>query len=277
MWLRVILMLSLSSVVLSDDDEDCSGSAPESYNLDLAIASVFVLWVVSFLGAGFPLLLLYRRSRALLLAVKFGAFAGSGVMLAVGFVHMLGDANENLSSPCLPESWNDAYDSWALLFVVVTIVILQALDYLLFIVMQEIEKRAEDDQAINQDEEVPIERTFTLEVIHSKYFSGTLTQSKRNGDIIKSISPEKQCRILLTKLIVSEVSIGIHSVLIGIALGVTSSSSFISLFIAIIFHQVRIRCNFCTCRSIVGLFCMLQLCVFINHTCTLFNTCVDKR
>jgi hypothetical protein len=52
------------------------------------------------------------------------------------------------------------------------------------------------------------------------------------------MSPEKRYRALLTKLIVSEVSIGIHSVLIGIALGVTSSSSFVSLFIAIIFHQV---------------------------------------
>jgi len=235
-------MLSLSPLVLGDDDEDCSGSAPESYNLDLAIASVFVLWVVSFLGAAFPLVLWWKeKSPVLLLAVKFGAFAGSGVMLAVGFVHMLGDASENLSSPCLPESWNDAYDSWALLFVVVTIVILQTLDYLLFIVMQEIEKRAEDDQGIrhNHDEDIPIERTFTLEVIQSKHFSGTFSQSTRHGDIIKSISPEKRYRALLTKLIVSEVSIGIHSVLIGIALGVTSSSSFVSLFIAIIFHQVR--------------------------------------
>ena len=251
MRLSVILLLSLSPIVLGDDDEDCGSSTPESYNLDLAIASVFVLWVVSFLGAAFPLLLLWRRSLNLLLAVKFGAFAGSGVMLAVGFVHMLGDAIENLSSPCLPESWNDAYDSWALLFVVITIVVLQTLDYLLFVVMQEIEKRGEDQgiQGSNHDEEIPIERTFTLEVIHSRQFSGTFSQSKPNGDIIKSMSPEKRYKTLLTKLIVSEVSIGIHSVLIGIALGVTSSSSFVSLFIAIIFHQVRFNYWIMKCRQ----------------------------
>eukprot|EP00889_Picochlorum_renovo_P006206 jgi/Picre1/33236/NNA_008561.t1 len=113
---------------------------------------------------------------------------------------------------------------------------LQTLDYLLFIVMQEIDKHSEGNNN-NDDEEIPNERTFTLEVIHSRQFSGTFSQPKYNGDVIKSMSPEKRYRALLTKLIVSEVSIGIHSVLIGIALGVTSSSSFVSLFIAIIFHQ----------------------------------------
>lgn len=254
----IVLLFFCSPVVLGDDDEDCGDSTPESYNLDLAIASVFVLWVVSFLGAAFPLLLLWRRSATLRLAVKLGAFAGSGVMLAVGFVHMLGDASENLSSPCLPESWNDAYDSWGLLFVVITIVILQALDYLLFIVMQEIEKHSQGNN--NDDvEEIPIERTFTLEVIHSRQFSGTFSQPKCNGDVIKSLSPEKRYRALLTKLIVSEVSIGIHSVLIGIALGVTSSSSFVSLFIAIIFHQVRLLYSCCCVRQ-------------TNHAMLLFKT-----
>lgn len=39
---------------------------------------------------------------------------------------MLLPANKNLSSPCLPESWNERYEAWAYLFVVLAIVFMQA-------------------------------------------------------------------------------------------------------------------------------------------------------
>jgi hypothetical protein len=44
---------------------------------------------------------------------------------------MLVPAAQNLSSPCLPEGWNSAYEGWAYLFVVISIVLMQLVDYLI--------------------------------------------------------------------------------------------------------------------------------------------------
>lgn len=50
---------------------------------------------------------------------------GFGTILATAFIHMLLPAAQNLSSPCLPESWNERYEAWAYLFVVLSIVFMQ--------------------------------------------------------------------------------------------------------------------------------------------------------
>lgn len=51
--------------------------------------------------------------------------AGFGTILSTAFIHMLLPAVQNLSSPCLPESWNERYEAWAYLFVVLSIVFMQ--------------------------------------------------------------------------------------------------------------------------------------------------------
>ena len=44
---------------------------------------------------------------------------------------MLPPANEQLSSPCLPASWNDAYGAWAFLFTLLAVLAMQLFDYLI--------------------------------------------------------------------------------------------------------------------------------------------------
>ena len=50
----------------------CSGEPLSDYNLNLAIVSVFVLLIISFIGAAFPALLALKRHPYLILAIKFG-------------------------------------------------------------------------------------------------------------------------------------------------------------------------------------------------------------
>jgi hypothetical protein len=50
----------------------CEGEPLSDYNLNLAITSVFVLLIISFLGAAFPALLALKRHPYLILAIKFG-------------------------------------------------------------------------------------------------------------------------------------------------------------------------------------------------------------
>lgn len=56
------------------DEIVCEGEPLSAYNLDLAIISVFVLLIISFIGAGFPALLAIKRHPYLILSIKFGEF-----------------------------------------------------------------------------------------------------------------------------------------------------------------------------------------------------------
>lgn len=57
--------------------------------------------------------------------------AGFGTILSTAFIHMMLPAVAKLGSPCLPESWLDAYEAWPYLFVVLSIVLMQLIDYLI--------------------------------------------------------------------------------------------------------------------------------------------------
>lgn len=113
-------------------DTLCNEVANDGYNLGLHIGSVFILLAVSALGAALPVVLhISSKSSFALAVVKMGTFFGFGTILATAFIHMLLPAAQNLSSPCLPESWNERYEAWAYLFVVLSIVFMQLIDYLI--------------------------------------------------------------------------------------------------------------------------------------------------
>lgn len=228
----------------SESGISCEGALAEDYNMGLAIASVFILLVVSFVGAGFPALLALKRHPYLVLAIKFGNFAGSGVLLATGFVHMLQSGIENLSNPCLSEGWLSTYPAWGILFAVITIVVMQTLDYIIFSFLG-----GEQDPTPSSPSSVPTSPSSgSLELVSAAQDQEAAEEGECHKHVVCK-DAECKGRALLSQtssvsrpkarsnLMVSEVSVGVHSILIGIALGVTSSSEFTALFIAIIFHQ----------------------------------------
>ena len=258
-----------------------------------------------------------------------GSFAGSGVLLATGFVHMLLSAEENLANPCLSEGWRAAYPTWGMLFAVITIVLLQVLDYILSVSLEpnpldSTSSRALDVFSPEVANSMRVAPSSTMRVTsspsavvagddlergspsavsigesepstdcnkHSKCKdhecngrsllprsaktaadddllsssptspktlpgSGGITHTNVDGDDIdcnkhpvckdtecngRTIlpAPETSLKVrAVSGLIMSEVSICTHSIIIGLTLGVTSSSQFTALFIAIIFHQL---------------------------------------
>ena len=256
---------------LHEDHEHDHEDTDDGYNLGLAIASVFIVGVVSFIGAGYPLLLALKRHPWMVMGIKFGAFAGSGVMLSTGFVHMLFAANESLTSSCMPESWLNRYEPWAFLFCVLTIVVLQTVDYILYLFLYPIQTNKEldvDRQTRRYDETMlPGTGPEGTDMDGMQHGSAGLVMSDDAIDAMETdqsdIVEEEKCnthvqckdeecksRVLLpatpatpkaklmSNLLVSEISIGVHSIIIGLALGMTSSSEFVALFVAIIFHQL---------------------------------------
>ena len=195
------------------------------------------------------------------MSIRLGSFAGSGVMLAVAFVHMLFAANESLSSNCLPESWLDAYGPWAFLFACLTIIILQTIDYVLYLFMIPVDEQdgVEDVESnvahvqgnlvMDDTEEDPLdqmEKVETMGVAEGTTADGVNCKSHVkckdedcNSRILLGSHNEGRPRgALLSNLIVSVVSISVHSLVIGLSLGLSGSDEFVALFVAIIFHQL---------------------------------------
>ncbi|RZS16393.1 hypothetical protein BHM03_00048373 [Ensete ventricosum] len=110
-WCFVFLIVLLLPLVARGDC-DCS---PEDEGRDkkkalpLKIAAIFSILVCGAIGVCIPILGKWipalRPDKDIFFVIK--AFA-AGVILATGFIHILPDAFENLTSPCLPSSpWQD--------------------------------------------------------------------------------------------------------------------------------------------------------------------------
>ena len=278
-------------------EEGCDAALTDSYNEGLAIVSIFVVLVGSFIGAGLPAIFALGRHPAFMVLVKVrgpymastgasayttrrrrrpsraasrpseanpsaepplppaqvGTFAGSGVVLVVGFVHMLLPAQETLTNPCLSEGWLAAYPSFAFLFAVLTIIFLQCLEYVVNSII--------DDKFVEQPAPptavpapCPPACAAVCEAAAAEHaHANAEAAAAEAGECVKhSVCKDEECggRVLLgsatpaarakttSALVLSEASIAVHSIIIGLALGVTSSSEFTALFIAIIFHQV---------------------------------------
>jgi zinc transporter ZupT len=242
---------------------------------------------------------------------------------------MLLSAEENLANPCLSEGWRSAYPTWGMLFAVITIVLLQVLDYILSVTLEPNPLESTSSRALdvfspelaNSIRIAPVTAMRTPSAMalaaggdlergspsavslgesepstdcnkHSKCkdhecngrsllpgsakttiaddvvlssppaspktlaVAGAITHTNIVGDDIdcnkhpvckdtecngRTILPAPETSLkarAVSGLIMSEVSICTHSIIIGLTLGVTSSSQFTALFIAIIFHQL---------------------------------------
>jgi len=165
---------------------------------------------------------------------------------------MLLPAQEALTDPCLSEGWLSAYPSFAFLFCILTIIFMQCLDYF---VNTAIERRLGPSSPI----------AAAAAVVPSPA-AAPVNNDDRSAEAVEAgecvrhpVCKDEECggRALLPPvpaarakriwaLAFSETSIAVHSVVIGVALGVTSSSEFTPLFVAIIFHQSR-TFAFCVC------------------------------
>ncbi|TFL01090.1 ZIP-like iron-zinc transporter [Pterulicium gracile] len=86
----------------------CAGSNDTSTpDMGLRIASIFIAFIASFFGAGFPV---FARSSSWIkmpgYVYDFAKYFGSGVIISTALVHLLADGVEGLSSECLSDAWS---------------------------------------------------------------------------------------------------------------------------------------------------------------------------
>ncbi|KAI7895194.1 Zinc/iron permease [Mucor mucedo] len=237
-----------------DADEDACAAIPlEDYNMGLRVGSVFIILATSALGTYLPILL-HRISpykpgdiRDWILTV--GKFFGTGVILATAFVHMLPDALENFSSPCLTQGWL-SYGAFAGIFCMISSFALQLLEVVSVSHMNKMRQRnrekieAELGNSHDYTDKVPVENgshfskhtaastANVMEERHEHHHHIGDSHGHAHGAFLEEDEAYKHIGTYILEL-----GIVMHSILIGITLSTTENSEFITLLIALVFHQ----------------------------------------
>ncbi|CAO3615591.1 unnamed protein product [Cunninghamella blakesleeana] len=214
------------------DEETCALEAHEEYNLNFRIGSIFIILATSSLGVFAPILLHqikpYEENSIRAWVLTIGKFFGTGIILSTAFVHMLPEAMERFSSPCIGEGWH-SYHSFGAVFCMAAAFVLQWIEIAALSHVDSLKKaKQQQNQLQLNDDEQKTNKTMVEDqhLEHGHVHSAGFLEHDQEDLSIRSIST-----LLL------EFGIAIHSVIIGVTLGTSSESSFIVIFIALIFHQ----------------------------------------
>ncbi|ORX88523.1 ZIP zinc/iron transport family [Basidiobolus meristosporus CBS 931.73] len=203
-------------------DGVCSVDAFISYDLPFHIAAIFIILVTSGLGVFSSLILgKYPSFKIATYAVNIARYFGTGVILAVGLIHLFPSALFTLTNPCVPAAIRTNYAPFAGFLAMFAALVLQFLEYLANWYMQKHSKHSEEievKQAGLTTSEVKENVPYMSEECHA------------HGNLFTF-----EDRRISTYML--EFGIATHSIVIGLSLGVASGSGFPSLLAAIVFHQ----------------------------------------
>ena len=90
--------------------DECAFAPVDDYDQPLNIAAVFIILAASVLGTCIPLVSKhYPAMQRYPFIFIWGKHVGTGVLLALGLIHLLAPAFDELGNPCLPSAWQ-AYE-----------------------------------------------------------------------------------------------------------------------------------------------------------------------
>ncbi|KAK9235680.1 Zinc/iron permease [Lipomyces kononenkoae] len=249
-----------------DIEPDCTSLNLDNYNLPLRIGSVFIVLIASAFAVFLPLVIQRllksgdKSSTAewiLVLVKQFGA----GVIVATAFIHLLPDAFETFSNPCIGEL---SFDAWPGALAMIGVLMTFTIENIGHRIVSERIKHAKARLA-KDAASAPLLPTTTEDSIerpqpkhlsshsHSHHSNGqgifghsethvhshghTFFELDRTDDNV-TVTKDLSESIERLSLYVLEAGIMFHSVLIGVTLSVTQASAWPSLFVVIIFHQM---------------------------------------
>ena len=249
--------MSINATVNTRLEDPCNvkEDGQHHYNFKLHVISVFILLAVSIISASISVI--STKVKALHIdpvIINVGKFFGSGfvfkntvnqsfqyciaffrIVLATGFIHMLPGAMSALNDQCLPEKWTQ-YSAYAGLFTMAAALAMHLIEYVAHerfrsMMRQKFPKQFTETIS-SGDEQDTIENGMASNhpSLNTEPYQND-DHGHQHGVIFQNNAQQHKISTYLL-----EFGIALHSVLIGITLGVTSES-FIPLLIALSFHQ----------------------------------------
>jgi len=206
----------------TNDTNLCATTEEGEYDLNLHIISVFILLVTSLLGVALPSVVKYLKWAKLNWILRVGKFFGAGVITATGFVHIFPDAVSTLNNPCLPSFFSTQYTAAAGLFAMAAAFLVHLIEYL-----------AINLTSKNEYGEISDTKLVIKECDHHGKPMKVEDKDNDHEGHTHSLLLDRKRRI---STYILELAISIHSIIIGIDLGVTTDEAN-TLLIALTMHQ----------------------------------------
>ncbi|CAO3580309.1 unnamed protein product [Absidia cylindrospora] len=226
----------------AEQDDACATEPLEEYNTKMRIGAIFIILATSGVGVFSPMIIHrispYSEGSYRSWILMIGKFFGTGVVLATAFVHMLPDAFEQFSSPCLTEGWL-SYGAFAGVFCMLSSFALQLLEIATTAHLKKLSKNSKDNNTISENnkhskgdmESGSTQLSINAHHEHDDHASDHHHHVHTSG----LLEHEDAHRHVGTYML--ELGIVMHSILIGLTLATTSESEFTTLLIALVFHQ----------------------------------------
>ncbi|KAJ2832138.1 hypothetical protein J3B01_004994 [Coemansia erecta] len=212
-------------------DGECMASGVEDWDRELQIGGVFIILMLSFVGAMLPVMGKYvnwlRNMRRVFVV---GKFFGAGVILATSFVHMMGAAIETLGDSCL-DGWLGGFESWPALLAMIALLAMHLMEHTMGrrIARSALSASAESTQS-GHGASTPCVDDLPLKETPSRLES----HEPSHAHAVYGHMDEHRKRL---STYVLELGIALHSIIVGVTLAVTGGTAFKTLLAAISFHQ----------------------------------------
>ncbi|OUM57233.1 hypothetical protein PIROE2DRAFT_32885, partial [Piromyces sp. E2] len=183
----------------------------------VTLIGVAIIIVCSFIGTILPIIFVKN--------ILFGCVKlfGTGIILSTAFIHMIVPADQILTSEFTYKLFNEKYTSFAGVFAIIGIVITHFVQvYISHYIRNENDNHSHNKKNIYHEKNSKTEAVATVDGC----------AEEQHGILHLMENKEKQivCYLL-------EIGISLHSVLIGVAYGMTRDKELIPLMIALTFHQ----------------------------------------
>ena len=200
--------------------------AEDAYDVNLQVAGVFIIMAASVLGMGLSYAFgsdAQAPSNGLLyLSLQMLKGCGVGVIISTALIHLIGEAYE----PFEDAGMSEIYEQWPMVFAMVGMFLMAILEF----VHHRLEFRSRHHVASAAEVEHP-DATLPAEVTLNPLQGDGAHHESEKEVVTKSVASKQRSAVLV------ELSILIHSVLIGFDLGLQTKSQWVPLVIAITFHQ----------------------------------------
>lgn len=202
-----------SSLPMDLAPDACRGGQAYDYDLDLHIASIFILLVASWASVLVPysttLLPQSPRIRSVTEALTFALrYFGGGIILSTAFIHLLYDAYTTLANPCVG---NLSFEPTSSAIAMAAVYIMLLLDLVIL---------------------RPVRRRVRL-ALQTSQRTTTTTITTESQETLK----RAQGSLSKWSILALEAGIVFHSVIIGVNLGTSSGTDWIVILIALTVHQ----------------------------------------
>ena len=210
------------------EEDPCSVVGTTDFDEGLHVASIFIVFAVSALGVAIPVMA--RQSKSLSVHpywITLGKCAGIGVMLACALVHMLLPSTESLTSECVPEIFHTTYPAFSYFFALVAAMSVHLGEFVLASFLEgtidPVQPREDNTKGKSLDD---------CDSVGEEEDPTSNVETEAQTQTEKVLLAKRFAEVLMV-----EFSLSLHSVLIGITVGITDREALVALLVALVFHQ----------------------------------------